>query len=480
MHNLILKAICLILILFTINGCSTTNYDNHDIIQIQINDDKNNCLNKSYNEGGFDIRLHQIYIDKRGYLVDPYCRNLITDDDTEKNKDKYVDNILANFSKQDKKTLTIFIHGGLNTFNGANRKIKKVAEKMLEDGTYPLFISWDAGGPSNYIDHLTRLRSGKRVSPVSGIISAPFVLLEDVLRSIATFPASTYHTLTDKSGWFQERFSQEKINAKNAVEVLRRDGTFNINDNSNNEKAKEEQLITRLNPVKLISSPFIDAMGKGTWDSLLRRTDLVLSNPTEGSADEKNGYDTAVIKFLDKFSTKFPQHSINLIGHSMGTIVANSILLRYPNMKFQNIIYMAAACSLKDLEHAVNPYLNRNINKDTKFYNLSLHPYRDIRENHFYDFVPRGSLLVWIDQKFGYINSFKDRTAGFWYNIATYANDIFKNDMSEKNRTEEVDIRKNVYLTKFDLNSGPMKHGDFDEYKFWDKHFWEGIPIKIE
>jgi len=63
----------------------------------------------------------------------------------------------------------------------------------------------------------------------------------------------------------------------------------------------------------------------------------------------------------------------------MGTIVANNILSRFPDINhinFDTVVYMAAACRLKDLEKPVVPWLRRN--KRWEFYNLTLDPDRDI------------------------------------------------------------------------------------------------------
>lgn len=151
----------------------------------------------------------------------------------------------------------------------------------------------------------------------------------------------------------------------------------------------------------------------------------------------------------------------------MGTIIANNIIARYQHMiEFNDIVFMAAACKIKDLEYVVAPYLEKN--ETTNFYSLSLNPYRDISENTFYDFIPRGSLLIWIDQTFGDINSFQDRTAGYWFNIVRGAGEAFKNSK----------VRERVNLTQFGIRDGtPQEHGDFNDYAFWKEEFWQGqIP----
>jgi len=121
---------------------------------------------------------------------------------------------------------------------------------------------------------------------------------------------------------------------------------------------------------------------------------------------------------------------------------------------------MGAAARLKDVELVVAPYLQAN--KQTRFYNLSLHPNREFNEAHYYDVIPRGSLLVWIDDTLADINSFQDRTTGSWYNIMRSANQVF---MDEK-------VRRRVYLTHFGVRDGsPQNHGDFGRCPFWREEF---------
>jgi pimeloyl-ACP methyl ester carboxylesterase len=237
----------------------------------------------------------------------------------------------------------------------------------------------------------------------------------------------------------------------------------------------------------------VDGLGSGAWDAMLRRTDLVLSKPDafEGRipaskpeelddsmrgkangvpSDDEFYADTAVTTFLVLLQQRFPDAKINLVGHSMGAIVANSILARHPRLPIQNVVYMGAAARIKDVESVLVPWMRHQGHEQARFYNLSLDPYREISENEFYDFIPRGSLLHWIDNIFGEVNSFKDRTSGSWWNIARTAADVFPRDGQDGR-----DLRKRVFLTRFpigDATKGPQEHGEFDDFCFWQRDFW--------
>ena len=109
-------------------------------------------------------------------------------------------------------------------------------------------------------------------------------------------------------------------------------------------------------------------------------------------------------------------YAITLIGHSMGTIVANEMVLTHPNLCYSNIVYMGAACNVSDFANAVIPCLERDTN--AHFYNLTLHPIAEAREAqwNYLDLTPRGSLLEWIDNFLSNPRTVPERTLGKWDN----------------------------------------------------------------
>ncbi|HLD64602.1 MAG TPA: hypothetical protein VJA19_01030 [Pseudomonas sp.] len=439
MHSL--KVVCLATVLF-FTGCASH---------------KPNNLENT--ESTADLRLYQLYIDPNGDLLDPGNREKITDEST------YVDNILKNFETQKAENpdlqLTLFIHGGLNTFESATARVKRAQAAMLADDKYPLFISWDSAALSNYSDHLFLLRNGIKARKL-GPVSSPFVWLEDMLRSLARLPASTYNVVAGQNSVRINNYSPVEVAADRSLLELKAQG-FTLHNSDKDTGHTVGDWWSIWNPVKLATAPFVDGLGTGAWDSMLRRTDLVLRRDVNLDGVNSPGPDTAVTTFLNRYAQTQSKHAIIIIGHSMGTIVANNIIAKYSKLTFSDIVYMAAACKMKDIEYVVAPYLENH--PKTEFYNLSLNPYRDISENIYHDFIPRGSLLMWIDQTLGGANSFQDRTAGYWFNIVLGASEAFKNNQ----------IRKRVHLTQFGIrDKTPQNHGDFGEFKFWKDAFWKG------
>jgi pimeloyl-ACP methyl ester carboxylesterase len=411
-----------------------------------------------------NLNAYSLYINSRGELIDTHKKPV-------QDTDAYLAAIFQNYNRlinlDSRLRLALYIHGGLNGSKEVAERVGGLWKPMLEDCKYPVFVSWRSGFPSNYWDHLALLRRGVYSSPesfpsskiddwaalVEGPLSSPFVLVEDTLRAISRIPARSYHVLVDENRALQQVTSSQESYAKVPK--------INYHDGATDEGLAFGDVWSIANPIKLLSAPAIDGFGTGAWDSMLRRTDFVLHKDEQFNGD---GGLTAVSQFIEKWEqSAYKNREVILIGHSMGSIIANKIIAKYHEIEFSPIVYMAAACSLSDIEQIISPYLSHNPKR--VFYNLTLSPTRDKLENFLgIDIVPRGSLLVWIDNIMGSINSFGDRTAGFWPNLTKVTGRIFP----EK-------IRPQVHLTKFGVNDGsPQNHGDFDNFPFWDEQFWLG------
>lgn len=435
---------------------------------------------------------HVISISSGGNLLNPINRQPINDSPSPKAKKEeagireqnkiteeiYVKNILTRFHdikrQQPNLELTIFIHGGLNTFTTAGLKSLKFSEDMIKDNQYPLFIGWNSGGPTNYVDHIWKIRRGTS-APLMGPATSPLVFLGDVARSIIRFPASATREISNPFTVMKTFDSIDEEDFYQRMDLLKTSG-INIS-NEPPYTGVGGSYWTVLNPVKLITAPFIDGLGSGSWESMVRRTELILSKSDafEGSVPKTQNYaDTAATRFLKEWENdeSLKNVKVNMIGHSMGAIVATHILARHPDFNFQNIIFMGGAAQIKDVEDVVVPWMQNSKHGSAKFYNLSLDPYREMSENRAYDFLPRGSLLNWIDNVFGGVNSFKNLTVGSWWNVIRAAQDVFP---AGKGKTASP-IRPRIYLTRFPIGNekeyGPQEHGQFDEYCFWKESFW--------
>jgi pimeloyl-ACP methyl ester carboxylesterase len=262
-------------------------------------------------------------------------------------------------------------------------------------------------------------------------------------------------------------------------------------------------------PVKLASSPILDATGSAAWDNMYRRALILfdgfsVAQLKRAANDDQvrnlvlNRGDGACTRLVNQVFKKLalrtrandvkdglkddPLHpengkrpyEITLIGHSMGSIVLNEVLRRSDDVDYEQIVYMAAACSVRDFQRAVIPYMEEH--PRTVFYNLTLNPGNDVREVEGYEVPPRGSLLVWIDDMFANPYTPLDRTLGRWDNIveAVY---VIPKKLRGRIRLKAFEM----YLKLEDAPKreedkyvvSPQKHGDFSACRFWRNSFWE-------
>jgi len=172
-----------------------------------------------------------------------------------------------------------------------------------------------------------------------------------------------------------------------------------------------------------------------------------------------------------------PSYDITLVGHSMGSMVLNEALRRQTRreqdggdvLPVTRIIYMAAACSIRDFTESVIPFMALPEHERTRFYNLCLHPTAEIIESNACDIPPRGSLLAWIDDFLTEPSTPLDRTLGRWENLVQVPYVI------------PAKTRGRVAIKAFDLlrpdeakkrsNAQPQQHGDFSGAPYWDENF---------
>ena len=176
----------------------------------------------------------------------------------------------------------------------------------------------------------------------------------------------------------------------------------------------------------------------------------------------------------------------------MGAIVTCEMLERFHRLAVDNVVLMAAACSIRDFKDKIIPFFQeQDLRADfaqaapneaklyapfikTHLYNLCLN---DTAENiepnpGQLDLSQRGSLLTWIDTLYQSPESENDRTFGRWVNAVLSTDDIpssllgrisiksFGMDRPrQKNSTVYTEVES---ATK--VIDEPTKHGEFTRY----------------
>ena len=270
-------------------------------------------------------------------------------------------------------------------------------------------------------------------------------------------------------------------------------------------------------PGRILTTPFLDSMGKTAWENMLRRSRLTVRAVTDFQPEYRDG-DAEALKSDRKcypngtggFSRFFqdiqryingtkpenkqceiwpgPQEQskkieLTLIGHSMGAIVLNELIPLYSRLPYKNIIYMAAASSINDFRRSVTWVLRRSTRDPKKqpirFYNLMLHPLADARERTAGGLVLTGSLLEWIDDIYEGPKTMIDRTFGMWRNVRQTLH-IFPEDVRKQMVFKVFGFRKkkeesgSTFCGDGYRAADPRRHGEFNDTDkcYWRPEFW--------
>jgi hypothetical protein len=418
-------------------------------------------------------------------------------------KTQYVDPILKKLeesvTEQYEKTqrpaqILIFIHGGLNTYDGGLEHIQGFLHKQKDSRAFPnlsanflVSLNWEAGLPSALRDHFFQIRFGER-SPTFAKLTSPIVLLHDLGESIVKAPDALYSEAKDLLGSQSADFTSAIFTtgfyaSVYGLPIAAISPSLTIADvmpNAVYAAAGAYGLpyfyddLTRyfFGPIRMVSAPFIEGFGTPAWDMLKRRPDLLLFNPAtgkDGATQQLLKQLAGKIKFRDgknwetEWETDACQNNaagchripveLTLLGHSMGAMVSDRILATLSkDLTFKHIIYMGAANSIADFKLSVIPYLRDH--SQSKFWSFALSE-QDERNEKYHpalDFVMRGSLLVWIDLLLERAYGLPQRRFGReanqdWLNIDS--DDVW-------NRICRISFSGNRARTE-----EPRKHGDF-------------------
>lgn len=400
-----------------------------------------------------------------------------------------------------KRKILISIHGGLNSISANVRRVERHYKAAIDDGYYPVFLSWRSGAITTLYDRYFGVRNGVDRSKWVTIPSAPFYIVSDLLSGVAAIPesiwdqgANFYNSHKNNLTGFYESDIRTRLNEFQSPEVFY--------TQRGNEKSIFEQIgygTRQVIPgvVRLASTPLIEGMADKAWTVMLRRAktlvyrqqDLTyrgigqnfgnLENLSGGLNDTidcerkgkfyESGGPNGVVAQLFRSLRDIKDIQITLVGHSMGAIIANDIVNIFPDLPFSRIVHMASADSIRNFMEKTKPYLVNRPN--TKFYNLMLHPLNEDQEQSAFGTAPEGSLLIWIDYLLKNPETTLDRVAGRWENM--------------KWVVPLLSSEQNIHLKLFGLRQmmvyedapnqsflEPTKHGDFGDYKFWREEFY--------
>ena len=435
--------------------------------------------------------------------------------------DERIDDIVQALKAQDRRKILIFVHGGLNQRKKALRRAAQLEELIrTESDYYPLFIVWRSSLRSSYVDHLLHIRQGKYFGVRHPyVLLSPFYLLTDVLRGVGRAPVVWASQLKNvgrgrpgsKTG-SSTQATARALEEESPDTYWQWDRSSDDPDCTAGERGAQAGrvgafLLTL--PTKIVSAPFIDALGRSAWEVMERRT-LTLFRDDEhrrrGYAPRPAGQPlpaSAVCRpaaggevfcspgpsaatgslslFLHRLAAALKEDSrasaepdeaqpweITLVGHSMGAIVINQIVAHFGDeLPIRNLVYLAAADNLRNFEEIAIPHLEAH--GEARAYHITLHRKAEVRETNAWDLPPRGSLLVWLDDFLDDPQITEERTAGRINNLLRIA----------PGPEHDEDVRERIHFKAYGVGScvrgeHPIRHGAFSRsYRFWKPECWQ-------
>ncbi|GLC28242.1 hypothetical protein [Roseisolibacter agri] len=425
--------------------------------------------------------------------------------------------------------ILVFVHGGLVSHKGGYEHAEQLGPAMDSAGYYPVFLNWNASAGSTLRSHLFRMRQGEDDGPILGLLTAPFVIVADLGRTVARAPLGWLHQSGDYCRTLTRRLKREANARLPGNQFCPIPG---IDKFRRAERAKEERLVAEaqarvaLGPAaagvppdpleiglgdynltvgqtvardltgvvtfvpKLVVGPVVDGFGTGAWAEMRRRTQTMFRAPVELQATPRAArryrqptgaayvlFDSLAALIAAQGADSVPParrraRRLVLVGHSMGVIALNRVLQAFPALPVDTIRYMAAAASVAEVEAAVVPFLERH--PRTVFFHGMLHPYADAGEwqPKYLDVVPRGSLLEWIDDYLTAPETPLDRTAGKWPNLIL-AEHVFPAAVRDRVVLKAFGVRDTLDRGSRVFRR-PARHGDFSDRRiaFWSDSAW--------
>ncbi len=414
---------------------------------------------------GFEPALHMVYVDEDGgmrkahdtaavRLTGRYTGEVF-DDSTAR---RSVGELMTRIRESGRDTITLYFHGGLVTYGRARKDATALGFALQNDGHFPVFVAWESGWFPTFVDHVKSVRQGQEWAPVAGWLSAPFIITADLGRAVARAPLGILQQAADYCATWRgalsdsvrrargdhtcRTFSDEvRARRQNVRRALDREAAGTSTDSLRltlggyyspfwRTAGRTVSAYATALPKALVTGPLMDGFGAGTYDNMLRRTktmfrqhgDMARRAATTGYRKPTGATSILIDSLAAVVGASCAggdcRIKLNLVGHSMGSIIVSHILRDWPDLPVHRLYFLAAAATVTELEASVVPYLRAH--PHTAFYNGMLHPRIEVGEAQWLslDLVPRGSLLEWIDDHLTSPHTPLDRTSGKWDNMA--------------------------------------------------------------
>jgi pimeloyl-ACP methyl ester carboxylesterase len=377
--------------------------------------------------------------------------------------------------------ILIYIHGGLNTQVGSIERAAALHQEIEAAGFYPIFINWQSSLPTSYFEHLFMTRQGLNWHFTKGLWLAPFYLAGDLARGLAYTPMVAvyeWHKFVQMKPDVERRPHSPPNDA--ADEIVPCASTIDLEEGGEPQPARGRIEFQRaatipLLPAHLAAGILVESAGRSSWDIMLRRTQLLfhtdrefedepkgllkLNNKNVRNLKASGGLAIFLMDLKDFISANggSDRWEITVVGHSMGAIVLNRMVKEFPELPYHDLIYLASAASVNDLEYVARDYLSEH--GDVNLWLLTLNGKSEYREHSGFGLFPYGSLLVWIDEMLKAPEIHLDRTAGRIANLEPALHDF------------PCDVRTRIHIRSLEAGElgQPQTHGQLGQIRFWKR-----------
>jgi pimeloyl-ACP methyl ester carboxylesterase len=468
---------------------------------------------------------------KNGVSKEPPCPNSVDngyaiyadhvveiDSDGKLKSGTSVQHLFNKIARQPRKRIILYVHGGRVTLERA-RETTRCLTAAIQDSdpdAYPIFLNWEAGQATSYFRHVAYERNGVSYRESSNApivaIASPMVFMSDIGRGAFRLPINTllsvgkllqnwdafvgrHDHFFPVKGKFDEQllvFQGSTTDREKQLSKIYHDGftyratshdlipvSVSMGHDSHQGRVGFAMTYVATLPLQFGTEPILDTFGTPAWSNMVRRTRSMFHPQSRyilASHRPESELEGGAAKFFAALD-RFMRHSsgngftLDIYAHSMGTMVTNQAFAEHPDLPVDHLVYMAAACSIRDFQQSAGRYIEKH---NTPFYNLSLHPRAELDEVEVSGIPVRGSLLVWVDEFFSQPQSFADRTLGTFEN-AVLAQDLLPHGFNVHLKAFPVEDGAKKYKHLF---AGPQKHNDFAEYYFWKSDFYNPDDAK--
>jgi hypothetical protein len=158
-------------------------------------------------------------------------------------------------------------------------------------------------------------------------------------------------------------------------------------------------------------------------------------------------------------------YRVTIVAHSLGAVIAGSIVRGCPGIPFHNIVFMAAASTVAEFERDVLPYLRSDTT--ARFFNLTMNPAADRDEWPNGNWAAtQGSMLAWADGLINTPATDADRVLG------RYETAISSIHLIPDTVRARVFFKSFPFFNEFRNHGIPYRHSDFIHQPFWRCEYW--------